>query len=114
MVTPVLRRIAPRAVPCGMPTTCRHATRPRPPVRECWRSTHDLAGPMHVGRRATAIPEIDFFALHIDWLPLSAAREADGARALHLKCAVGSDMRLSPGGVNQDGVIEFRQLWCKV
>ena len=66
---------------------------------------------MHIGRRATAIPEIDFFAFYVDWRALSAASKVHGARAVHLENAVGSDVRLPPGGVNQDGVIEFRQLW---
>jgi len=63
-------------------------------VRDFWRSTHDLARPMHVGRRATAIPEIDFFAFHVDWRALSAASKAHGARALHLESALCSNVRL--------------------
>src|ERR1035437_7462084 len=92
-----------------MPTTCRPPTRPGPTVRELWRSTDDLARAMHFGRRATAIPEIDFFAFYVDWRALSASSKAHGARALHLESAVCSDVRLSPAGVDQDGIAAFSQ-----
>ena len=61
----------------------------------------------------TAIPPIDFFAFDKQWRAISPASEVNRPRALHLLDAIQAHMRLPPGGVNQDGVIEFRQLLCK-